>query len=627
MGNGNLTARGNGGSPTPVDVDIALGLRRDGHVRATVPGGWLHVERPLPFLCVHRRDPRAHPGTERLVRGQAAHLVVTADPGAQGAVAALVEEVVTGVEEIGDFGAYLVLEVWIGAPGAPVRVFAPPEGSSTATALVGALGRAVTGEDPQCVDDAAPAPPHLEPLLGAETIRSLGVLLLGLEVPPVFVDADGSTLPGVFDRLQDDLTLALRQSAYEFATVQTTLEAEHVGELGRRRLIEPIPEVDRRLADLAVLADPLLAVTPVDVDVAWEQFHADRFERAPHFHYRPLTVDPDLVKRSLYELPIEAVEDPTLAGLFRDKRHELDAQLDLLLRRDTPAFLPSSLTLYGRPDGSLVDLARRVVSAVAELAPDGATRSPRRVVEAPAFATEARTELRRLQERAPEVVLDVDIRDDVTGLMVDNGRLLVGAGLRVDSARVDALVQHEVGTHVLTWVNGGRQPLEILRVGLPHYDETQEALAVVAEFAVGGLTPGRLATLAGRVLAAGCLVDGASFVETFRFLRTESGFGPERAFEVTARTHRAGGLTKDLVYLRGLQRLLDHLGRSGSMDLLLVGKVSLDYLPVVEELRTRRVLVPPALQPRWLAWPGSEARLQALQTGLDVEDLIDGRRQ
>ena len=392
----------------------------------------------------------------------------------------------------------------------------------------------------------------------------------------------------------------------------------------RRRLIEPSQQVDRGLADLALQADPLLAVTPVDIDAAWEQFQADCFERAPQFHYRPLNVDPDRVRRTLHGLPIEAVEDPTLAGLFREKCHEIDAQLDLLARRDTPAFLPASLALYGRPDGPLVELARRVVTAVAAAQPDGPARPRGPVVDAVAFAAEARAEIRGFGDLAPETVPDVEIREDVTGLLVDHGRLLVAAGLRVDSARVDALVQHEVGTHVLTWVNGGRQPLEMLRVGLPHYDETQEALAVVAEFAVGGLTAGRLATLAGRVLAAASLVEGATFVETFRALRAETAFGPERAFEVTARTHRAGGLTKDLVYLRGLRRLLSHLGEGGAMDDLLVGKVSFDYLPVVEDLRSRGVLGPPRLRPRWLDWPGGDAPVRALRAGLEVEDLIDG---
>ena len=210
--------------------------------------------------------------------------------------------------------------------------------------------------------------------------------------------------------------------------------------------------------------------------------------------------------------------------------------------------------------------------------------------------------------------------------MVHHGRLLIDSRLRLDERRVDALIQHEVGTHVLTWVNGSHQPLSLLRVGLPRYDETQEALAVLAEFVVGGLTPGRMATLAARVVAVHSLSDGADFVDTFRGLTREAGLSPPAAFDVAMRVHRAGGLTKDVIYLRGLQRLLAHVGAGGSLDDLLVGKLPLEYLSVVEELRWRGVLTPPALWPRWLTWPGAEARVAALHAGVDVEDLLTGEQ-
>src|SRR5205085_10577312 len=130
--------------------------------------------------------------------------------------------------------------------------------------------------------------------------------------------------------------------------------------------------IDRQLADLAALADPMLPLTPVDTASAWHQFETAVYERAPELHLRPLTVDPEVLKRMLHALPIEAVDDPALGALFQDKRHELDAQLDLLLRRGREAFLPSSLVLHPGPDDELVALARRMLRAVT---PDDHTRS------------------------------------------------------------------------------------------------------------------------------------------------------------------------------------------------------------------------------------------------------------
>ncbi|MET0738335.1 MAG: tyrosine/phenylalanine carboxypeptidase domain-containing protein, partial [Acidimicrobiales bacterium] len=311
-------------------ADAARQVRDQGHATVAVPGGGLHVDHPLPFLCVYRRPIGGAPaGAERLVLGQAAHLVVSGAPDLGPAVRSLIERLALAVEDLEAFGAFLVVEVWVGERGTPVRVLSPPEGSSTATALVEALGRVEGMGIPDLVDDPAPAPPGYAPVLEHDAARRLGALILGVEVPPVFVDAGGGVLPLVLQRYQDELTAALRQAVFEFATVQTTLQPEHVGSLGPRRLADPVTEVDRALTELATLTDPLLALTPVDADAAWEQFRTDRFEQVPHFHYRPLTLDPDLVKRALYELPVEEVEDPTLAGLFREKRHELDAELDL----------------------------------------------------------------------------------------------------------------------------------------------------------------------------------------------------------------------------------------------------------------------------------------------------------
>ena len=76
-------------------------------------------------------------------------------------------------------------------------------------------------------------------------------------------------------------------------------------------------------------------------------FVAEGEDKPPHFHYRPLTVDPDEAKRELYAIDFRALEDPLLEQLLGEKRHELDAQLTMLATRNTPAFQSASMFLYG----------------------------------------------------------------------------------------------------------------------------------------------------------------------------------------------------------------------------------------------------------------------------------------
>ena len=380
-------------------------------------------------------------------------------------------------------------------------------------------------------------------------------------------------------------------------------------------------EIDRRLAEFGATVDPLLAFTPVDTTSAWDRFKASGFTQEPELHYRAVDVDEAAVRAGLDQLAIDEVDDPALATLFREKQVEIGAELDLLLRHGTPSALAASTAIYGTAGPELVATAHRVLGCVAA---EGADAAPGPAVDADGFAEAARAEVALLRQQLPDLVVDLEIRPDVSGVMVDRGRVLVGDALKLAPERVPALVQHEVGTHVVTWVNGGRQRITLLQCGLPRYDETQEALAVLAEHLVGGLTAHRMATLAARVVAVASVVDGASFVETFRALTEVAPLAAGWAFDVTVRVHRGGGFTKDVVYLRGLQRLVDHLAAGGDLEPLLVGKFSLEHLPLIDDLRGRGNVAPPALAPRWLQWPGAEARRAELRDGVALEALIGG---
>ena len=603
-------------------------------VRRAVPGGWLHMDRCLPFLCVYRHPnqpaaPAVASGTERLVLSQASHLSVSSVRDLAPAVSRLVAALGQRLSQ--EFGSFLVIEVWTAANSGTFRIHAPPtEPASTVAALAEALKHVdVLGGPAQVetADDPAPAPPAAPPLLTPEEQRSSGVLLVGLEVPGFFLDAGGRPFPGVLRRLQHDLGRALQQTAFEFTTVQTSFRAEHFRALGPRRLLKATRLADRRLAEIAGRIDYLLAITPVNADTAWAEFRDGGLRHDPTFHYRPLTVDPDLLKRALYNVRLEEVEDPSLAAIFRAQRQTLDRQVSLLEDRNSDAFLPTSLQLFGGVDDDLVRLAESLLTLIRSRGRTDAdcATTPAPCLDATAFAARARAEIARYGADDGEPTANVTVRADVPGVLVSHGELLVGAGMQIPEMRVDALLQHEVGTHIVTALNGGAQPLRLLSAGLAGYEETQEGLAVLAEYVVGGLTAARLATLAARVIAVGRLLAGAAFTETFHDLHGGHGLTAVEAFRVTMRVYRSGGVTKDAIYLRGLDRLLHHLADGHPLDPLLVGKVPLEYVPVVQELRWRGVLRPATYQPRWLSGhgaPGSQERLAAIRGGLGILDLV-----
>ena len=601
--------------------------------RPLQPWGRVHIERQLPFLISYRRPGgRDDPETHRLVLGEASYLLAPGDRKYHRKVA----ELVRGVAEVfaREFGAFLLIEVWAGEEN-PDPMEGVPERAgfrivrqrgcrlqSTVDVLDWGLGEIrVKGSQSEVeVENIAKVtPPSMLPLLTPSQTRDNPWYVLGLEVRPVFRDLPaGQDFPLVQRVLHRGIARALKRGIFEFARKRTSQRPAHYHALGRQRVVNAVWAVDRQLAEVSNTFDFLLQVTPVNTDEAWSRFRRLGYQVLPEFLSRPLPVDPATTKRRLFEVPIESIEDPTLAQLFRDQQAELDRKLTMLGDRGTSQFLYGSLALYGGVEEGLLSLANDILERIPPRTRDESHGS----IGAREFAGLAEEHVEQYRALHPELSCKVEVREDIVGLMVSRGSLLVGTDTKVPRSRIEALLAHEVGTHVVTYVNGGAQPFRQLYIGLPGYDELQEGLAVLAEYLVGGLSRPRLRLLAARVLATHKMVDGADFIEVFRELVRIHEFARRAAFNITMRIFRGGGLTKDAVYLRGLVALLEYLQRGGRIDPLIVGKVGLNHIPVIEELNWRKVLEPPLLRPRYLDDPVAANRLTDLKKGVTVMDLI-----
>ncbi|MFC1652453.1 flavohemoglobin expression-modulating QEGLA motif protein [Planctomycetota bacterium] len=628
--------------PPNLVAKIVERLSEGKRVRRSLPqDGRVHIDRTLPFMVVYRHPPEVtDPGTQRLVWGEASYLVASGAKSFYPGLTELISLVVATLAN--ECESFLLIEVWaasepIDTPEAvggvvppSFRIVAPKADPPTRTveALERALKRIKIQKRPAAVTVdyvKSTGPPGIKPLLSTREAHLRNCFVIGLEVQPIYRDAStGELYPLVLRSLHRGLSVALKRAAFEFARNRTPRRPANYQALGRRAFVKAVWKVDQQLARISQSFDFLLQVTPINADVAWKRFRQTKYEKTPSFLYRPLPIDPALVKRRLYQVPIEQIEDPTLASLFREKRMELDRQLTLLLDRGHPAFLYGSQQLFGGVSADLVALAQQILASFSARSREDSSQE---TMDAWAFAERARAEIDYYRSQRGDAAAQVQVREDITGIMVSQGNLLIGRSLKVPAVRAEALLQHEVGTHVLTYLNGQAQPLQLLCCGLAGYEALQEGLAVLAEYLVGGLGRMRLRLLAGRALAVHSLIAGASFVETFRELNQTHGFKQEVAFGIAVRVYRGGGLTKDAVYLQGLATLLDYLHDDGDLQLLLVGKIAADHIPIVRELLSRKVLIPASLQPRYLQDKQVQARLAGLHSGTSVPDLIDRRNR
>lgn len=374
--------------------------------------------------------------------------------------------------------------------------------------------------------------------------------------------------------------------------------------------------VDHALARLSASMRFLLEITPVDAEDVREGFlHGDIDD--PEFTYREADVEPDVAVAELAAIDLDSVEDTTLAHLLRAKHREMELQLEMLRARNTDDFLGLSIELYGGVSPTLRDQAEAVLEAVPT------AESPGESLDADQFLTLALAEIALYREQDSKIEMHAEVRPDVTGIMVSGDTLLIGPESAVQRTRAAALLHHEVGTHLVTQVNGSAQPVKVLGSGLAGYDETQEGLAVLAEIACGGLTAFRLRQLAGRVMTVDRLVSGATFGEAHEAL-VGAGFPRGSAFTTVMRVYRSGGVTKDAIYLRGLVELLEHVRAGGGLDLLCRGKFSLRDLPLITELEEKGVLVPARLAPRYLTDPDAVRRIETAANTDALHQLLGG---
>ena len=628
--------------PTTEAIADAIRQRVAGHepLRRTLPGyGRLHVDRPLPFIAVYvGPDDRPDAGTNQLVTTEASYLDTSGEGGGRKQAATLARVLAETVRP--SFGnQFLIVAVCSRPPEHPPVVESLKENPAPAFRLFSSApdydidsiievlerhlkaieigGRRAAVE---VVQNGREFSHRERPLLQAAALRELGCAQITIEVEPIYQMAGGSEVyPAVLKSLRRQLGRALKHAFFHFAERDTSLQPKDFHSLGRRAVVKAVWDVDARLDEVASGFDLLLEINPINTEAVWSGFRRGGFEKVPPFRYRPLSIDPVLAKRKLYSIPLERIEDPTISFLFSQKQEELDRQLTMLSDRGTPRFLLGSLLLYGRVSKQLLRSAEEILEQISST-----TRAPGAggTISAEEFAERARAEVAYYRRIWDGVDATIEVIPGMSsGLMVSQDRLLVPSRSRIPVNRVDALIQHEIGTHLVTYFNGKAQRFTLLRSGFAGYEELQEGLAVLAEYLTGGMTPARLRTLAARVVGADAAANGASFVDVFRVL-CRYGFARQQAFNITIRIYRGGGLVKDCIYLRGLLTALEYLRDGGEFEPLFIGKIAAKHIPVVRELQSRKVLETPKLSPRYISRQVCQERLQLVRQGLDVYELL-----
>lgn len=599
---------------------ISSQLKANHAVHIDLPSsGLLRIDQPVPFLLAYRFPPDGKDYfTYQLGKTESSYIMAAEDD--DGSLHTLLKKINDQLADL--FGSFLLFEVWVGDRKMQddFTIYydhksAEPIAEILKTELSLSSGLQKLSVSVEKTDSISPS--YYNPLLTKEEAKRSGTLMMGMEIKPGYINNNtGKPYPLYTRELRIAFGKALKKAFFEFVRLHTSFNASHFEMLGTTVIEDLVWQIDEKLAECSQRFDFLFLITPVNVEQAWKEFRKSKFEKPPVFHYRHMPIDPEIVKRKLYDLPIENIADPTIAFLFRDKRKEIDRMLTMLMDREKPDFVQSSIQLFGRIDENLLEIAKGLLVAI----PVSKREKKKDVMLLDEFVSLAKEELNYLKAQFSEVQTDIMVRDDIEGILVSRGVLCINNKFSVERSRARALIQHEVGTHITTYFNGKAQPFRLFYNGVPGYEQLQEGLAVFAEYLCGGLNSGRLRTLAARVVAVHQMVAGHSFIDTFFLLTDKYHFSQEHAFSITMRTYRGGGLTKDAIYLKGLISLMEYIQEGNDVMPLLIGKIRQDYLPIIDELTYRKLLNPIPITPRYLGKQYQE-KIKKIEKNFSVFNL------
>ena len=342
-------------------------------------------------------------------------------------------------------------------------------------------------------------------------------------------------------------------------------------------------------------------------------FFRNKGEKIPEVEYVPY--DPTAVTEDLSQAR-RLLQDSAYDEWLLKKAKEIELSANLLANCGTREFFNISSQIYGLPNSKLhdgsttpLDLARKFEAII-----DSFQKDPVKNVQIERISADemcariARSAKNTFGDLAPEVIVVDELSAKATAT---SRKIKIRKKGRFYSKDVQQLINHEALVHVATTINGrAQESMRILGANYGAVTKTQEGLAVFSEFITGSIDIERMRRLVDRVLAIKMAIDGADFIEVYRFFMARAD-SKDQAFENARRVFRGGILTggapftKDIVYLDGLIRVHNFFrsavsrSREDVLRLVFAGKMELDDIPIIAKMAKDGLVKTPEFIPPW----------------------------
>ncbi|MCA0931882.1 flavohemoglobin expression-modulating QEGLA motif protein [Lutimonas saemankumensis] len=353
--------------------------------------------------------------------------------------------------------------------------------------------------------------------------------------------------------------------------------------------LSDLMRIDAKIDELVRQIELLSYVNPINIEEQRKKFFASKYLTDPVFEYPEINFDKFKLHRELFTQPIERIEDANIRKLYEEIIYTYSGLIQCIETIGSgKKFYYNCLHCFGTPTEKDVENAKFILHFEEEDPKEKRFEQKFDAKQTEAFFREFS------RPYDFEYHIDRSRKISAAAMVLNNIKtLVINDNHKFSEHELQVLGNHEIGVHMVTTMNGLLHPLKIFSHGFPGYEETQEGLAVFAEYMSNNLTVKRLKELAYRVIAVDSLAKGYDFSKTFRLLHNQFDLDRDSAFNITLRVHRGGGFTKDYLYLTGLKKVYDYYKSGQDLSLLLTGKVTLEYLPEIKLLIDSDLAVEP----------------------------------
>jgi len=343
-----------------------------------------------------------------------------------------------------------------------------------------------------------------------------------------------------------------------------------------------ILNIDNKICSINEKIGLLSRLKPINMDEEKKSFLKNP-AHSPQFIYKKIDMNVDYLINDLKKIP-RRVNHP-LMPLYLNKIEEINNKLLLIKHVGEPTLLEYGYKIFGEVTDTQYQQAVKFLKT-SEFSPDTSKKLKTDEIA-------RRTEKFLAEKKLTKWKIKI-LETSASGMQINKkNTIFINKQSKITAYRFQALLAHEVETHIYRLENGRLQKYRLFEQGTANYLTTEEGLAIHNQNKLGLPLGNKYLRPAINVISI-YHANKMSFVELFHHLKDTMKIDDNKAWWICVRvkrglqdTNQPGALTKDLAYFTGQQMITKLINDKGINEIkkLYIGKIGISDLKYLGDIR------------------------------------------